>query len=81
MSISIPELDNTVRAFYEGKGDVVSFSPASQSPFVWRLPTFVSFPEANILSSTGQQKQAQQTLTEVTTSRQQMNDVESLKTD
>jgi hypothetical protein len=24
MSVSISELDNTVRAFYEGKGDVVS---------------------------------------------------------
>jgi hypothetical protein len=24
MSVSVQELDNTVRAFYEGKGDVVS---------------------------------------------------------
>jgi len=26
MSLSIQELDSTVRAFYEGKGDVVSYS-------------------------------------------------------
>lgn len=25
MSVSVQELDNTVRAFYEGKGDVVCF--------------------------------------------------------
>lgn len=33
MSVSIQELDNTVRAFYEGKGDVVSlYEKPPQTP-------------------------------------------------
>lgn len=30
MSFSVQELDNTVRAFYEGKGDVVSLHRSTQ---------------------------------------------------
>lgn len=33
MSVSIQDLDNTVRAFYEGKGDLVSFE-AQQDWFI-----------------------------------------------
>jgi exportin-1 len=51
MSVSVQELDNTVRAFFEGKGDVVS-------PNGHREPERLETDDA-------QQKQAQQTLTEV----------------
>jgi len=50
MSVSVQELDSTVRAFFEGKGDVVS-------------PGFVG--TRKIKTDDAQQKQAQQTLTEV----------------
>lgn len=33
MSVSIQELDNTVRAFYEGKGDLVSDSKGNKRLF------------------------------------------------
>ena len=54
MSVSIQELDNTVQAFYEGKGDLVG-----DSSFPGKLSNRANPP------SIFQQKQAQQTLTEV----------------
>ena len=55
MSVSVQELDNTVRAFFEGKGDVVS--------------AFQSTLENDETANRAQQKQAQQTLTEVSSPR------------
>jgi exportin-1 len=61
MSVSVQELDNTVRAFFEGKGDVVRIlSPRCR--FASRDGRLVAHPK---LTNNTQQKQAQQTLTEV----------------
>ncbi|KAJ5432445.1 Exportin-1 [Penicillium daleae] len=60
MSVSVQELDNTVRAFFEGKGDVVRIlSPRCR--FASRDGRLVAHPK---LTNNTQQKQAQQTLTE-----------------
>lgn len=38
MSSQIQELDNTVRAFYEGKGDVVSYvDPRYTLPMIFQI--------------------------------------------
>jgi hypothetical protein len=35
MPVSIEELDATVRAFYEGRGDQVPYTPIASPPAVW----------------------------------------------
>jgi hypothetical protein len=41
MSMSIEELDKTVRTFYEGRGDVVSVDPLNYARFCAVKLTFV----------------------------------------
>lgn len=59
MSVSVQELDNTVRAFFEGKGDVVRILALR----CHSLLAMDSFQNLTLIPT--QQKQAQQTLTEV----------------
>lgn len=68
MSVSIQELDNTVRAFYEGKGDLVRHHNDSANMYDFSSKAWV----ANFtMRLSVQQKQAQQTLTEVSISKPQ----------
>lgn len=68
MSVSVQELDNTVRAFYEGKGDVVGlFFPQTPLCLVGRGSYRIGDWEKT--TDLAQQKQAQQTLTEVSSRR------------